>query len=199
LHEALKSVHEDLIHFLVKHGADTTAQDNDRSTPLHLASMSYHGFLALTPEQLDAMRFLVEHGADPMTRDKDGSTPLLNASKFGSVDAARFFIDHGADVMARDDWGSTPLHLAAKSGYVDIVRFLVEHGADTTAQDKKGSTPLQVASRSLLGANDVARFLMEYDGSISTVCSSTAISAKSKECIAGEGARGGTNDECVTM
>ena len=97
------------------------AQDQDGSTPLHLASERGH---------LDLARLLVEHGANVAAQDQDESTPLHLASEGGRLDLARLLVEHGANVAAQDQDGSTPLRLASKWGQHDLVGFLVEHAAN---------------------------------------------------------------------
>jgi len=75
----------ELAQILIEHGADTTAQTKDGSTPLHLASLSGHIGLA---------QFLVKCGADTKAQDKNGSTPLNLASERGHTELARFLIQH---------------------------------------------------------------------------------------------------------
>jgi ankyrin repeat protein len=53
----------DAVRVLLEHGADTTAQDNDGSTPLHLASQEGH---------VEAARILLEHGAETTAQDNYG-------------------------------------------------------------------------------------------------------------------------------
>jgi ankyrin repeat protein len=57
----------DTIRFLLEHGADIDALDNDHTTPLHLAS--YEGCAK-------GARLLLEHGANIHLEDKTGRTPL---------------------------------------------------------------------------------------------------------------------------
>ena len=137
LHLTCQDGHVDIARFLVKHGADATAQNEDGSTALHSAS---------SRGDLDLARFLVEHGADAAAQNIYGSTALHSASSRGHLDLARFLVEHGADVAARNKNGQTPLHLASSSGHLDLARFLVEHGANSAAQDDDALTPLDLAS-----------------------------------------------------
>jgi hypothetical protein len=101
----------ELARFLIEHGADAAAWDEDGFTPLHLASLRGHVELAW---------FLVEeHGADVAARAKDRQTPLHSASKGGHVELARFLIEHGADAAARAEDGWTPLHSASLTLLMD--------------------------------------------------------------------------------
>ena len=71
----------EIVRFLVKHGADATAQNNDGRTPLHFASREGHVAIA---------KFLVENGADVSAQSKDGHTPLYLALQKGHVEGTQF-------------------------------------------------------------------------------------------------------------
>jgi ankyrin repeat protein len=109
----------DLARFLIEHGADVTAQDNNGSTPLHQLSGSNSGNVELAT-------FFVEHGADVTAQDKNRSTPLHKVLELrrGNVDLARFLVEHGAEVTAQDKDGSTPLGLASASGITELADIL---------------------------------------------------------------------------
>ena len=57
----------DVLQFLLDHGADTNVQDNDFSTPLHLASFCRCS---------KGVQLLLKHGANPNVQSKNGQTPL---------------------------------------------------------------------------------------------------------------------------
>ena len=59
--------------FLLEHGADVNAQQDDLSTPLHLAVR------APNEQSVDIANLLLERDADPHARDKDYATPWLLA------------------------------------------------------------------------------------------------------------------------
>ena len=147
----------DVARVLIENGADVTAQNKHRSSPLHLASIGGY---------VDLARFLVVQGADATAPDKIKQTPLHGASVLGIVDLARLFVEHSADTTAKDDYGCTPLHVALRpvGGSIDLVRFLVEHGADTTARDKDGSTPLH--THFLFGGVDIVNFLVQHGADV---------------------------------
>ena len=151
--------------FLVEHGADLIAQDENGWTPLHVASKY---------RRVEITRFPVEHGANAAAQDKEGSTPLQLASfslgdlyEFlelenehknmkdagfevderelrqevaslcGNVKVSRVLVEHGADVGAQKKAGTTPSHLASRYGAVGVARPLLEHGADFTTEDNE--------------------------------------------------------------
>ena len=175
------------VRLLIEQDMDVTAEDENLSTPLHLASSSGIPEIA---------RLLIERGADINSRDMYRRTPLNLASSWVSAKATsllfhhRFdvnpqddrsmseskadmvglLIDHGADVAVQDESHSTPLHLASFWGSVETVRRLIEHGADATAKDKNNQAPLHLAllKVSPLAATFVIQCDLDANGQLDT-------------------------------
>ena len=99
--------------------------EEDRSTPLHLASRRGHTELA---------DMLLEHGADVSAHNDPGLTQPLLASRSRNMEGIR--IQHAADATAvrdRDEDVSTVLHLALQWGRAAVACVLFERGADLMA------------------------------------------------------------------
>jgi len=73
------------IRFLLDHGAEVDAQDNDHSTPLHVAS--YDG-------SVKAARLLLEYGASPRLQNNEGQTPFQVACTRGHEEFAQLLSEH---------------------------------------------------------------------------------------------------------
>jgi len=135
----------DVVKFLLEHGADPDAKNDDHETPLHDASI----FGSVKGAQL-----MLEHGANVHARKKGGHTPLhqVLVDSIDDYDDSDMFLDTmrcllaRADVDALDDDHATPLHLASRHGCVKGARLLLEHGANVHLADNEGMTPFQVAS-----------------------------------------------------
>ena len=151
LHQASGNGHIHVARFLLKRGADVSAQDKVGSTPLHLASFK---------GQVEVVRMLIKYGADVIARTEDRQTPLHLASLQGQAEVIRMLIEHGAHVMDRDLKWETPLHLASHNGQLEVIRILIEHRADVMAKNMKGWTPLHVASH--YRQIEVVRMLIEH-------------------------------------
>jgi ankyrin repeat protein len=120
---------------LIQNGADVSAVDEDKNTPLHHAAEN---------GQVDVAKVLIQNGADVNAVNEHKRTPLHEA---GHVDVAKVLIQNGADVNAVDEWDkSTPLHVAILERHVDVAKVLIQNGADVNAVDKDNQTPLHYAA-----------------------------------------------------
>ena len=170
---------------LIKHGADVTARDVHRMTPLHMASSWVSGeyaalhtvrtdfsgqngatgkwYMEASTDKANTVQLLILHGADVTARDDTHSTPLHLASSKRSAESVDILIQHGSDVNAKDANQSTPLHLAASSRLKlegTIVRLLLKRGAKVDAKDSEGRTPFDVASAE--GNSWIAKLLSDH-------------------------------------
>lgn len=115
---------EEVVHELVKHGADVNAHAIHGETPLHLAS------------NLDVVKALVCYGADINALDCRGNPPLF----FKDVDIADYLIRHGANVNAQNTNGKTALwHVNDDK---ELAELLLMYGIDPNHRDCKGKTAL---------------------------------------------------------
>jgi len=148
LHEVLTDLRNtvpdfyvDAVRFLLDHGADVDAEDDNRLTPLHV--ISRYG-------NIKATRLLLEHGARVDARDDNHSTPLHIAFRSGSAGVARLLLEYGADINAQNKEGLTPQHLLLAMGGDDLdtdaVRFFLDRGTDVDAVDNDHLTLLHKAS-----------------------------------------------------
>ena len=140
LHEAVAQKDVDMCQFLLAHGADTTAQDAKRKTPLDLVDES-------TPEELK--RLLQGHLDDLLLNTViDG-----DAHKVGSLIAAR------ANVNAVDSLNNSALLLAANYQHPKVAHALIKQDADLNLENNWGNTPLIVAA--FVGSEHIAEMLLK--------------------------------------
>ena len=106
----------------------STSQNQDQSTPLHMASS--------LPSWVDTettVRVLIEHGASVNAFDKNHQTPLhrLSSCQYPSAGALRLLLENGADVDVEDDKGLTPFQIASAKGesrmHREIAQLLLDH------------------------------------------------------------------------
>ena len=160
----------DAIHvaqLLLERGADANAPDDDKRTPLHLAS--YHGKVGIAQVLLDG-------GASVNSMGVAGQTPLhVVANRYSRYDeskvlVAQLLLERGADVNMPDDTNQTPLHLASISEGIKMVEVLLNAGANARARNAQDQSPFDVISRRPYGSRDdvvdIARLLLEHGADV---------------------------------
>ena len=144
----------DIMRWLLMHGANVSAQTQDRRTPLHAAA--YH-------TDLEAVQVLLEYNPDIGLHDNSDGTPLhcilapiSNFPEGNVVEIVRRLLEYGADPNTRHRSGRTPLHQASSRGSLEITRLLLSYGAKIDEKDGEGKTPFQVAS-----SDEMRKLLLE--------------------------------------
>lgn len=77
----------EVVHVLLKHGANVAAEDDQGRTPLNVVAES---------GDVDIARVLLEHGANVSAEDNQGRTPFQIALARGDNDTIKLLSDHGA-------------------------------------------------------------------------------------------------------
>ena len=139
LHEAASQDDGELVNKLLAAGSLTDTLDENKMTPLMLAS-----YLGAT----NAIAALLDNGGAALEAWVPGvrMTPLHWAASQGQAEAAGMLLARGGALEARDVGERTPLHFASVRGHEDVVQLLLEAGASHKAQSKLGVTPLQMAA-----------------------------------------------------
>jgi ankyrin repeat protein len=125
------SKNDAIIKLLIKNGA----KNEDKNTPLHLAS-KYNNSQLVT--------YLIKNGAKVDEVNKYGQTPLHLASHDGNNNIVNILIDNNATIDAKDNDDNTPLHYASADNHIDVVETLLKHGADINANNKDKLTPIMM-------------------------------------------------------
>ncbi|RWS28945.1 protein phosphatase 1 regulatory subunit 12A-like isoform X7 [Leptotrombidium deliense] len=169
LHQACIDANQDMVQYLIDHGADVNCCDNEGWTPLHATASCGHSSI---------VSLLLENNADPRIVNNDGELPLdiadndtieeLISSKLKSlnVDDYESLRKQEQFVMMQDvnEWlktgvvddkphprsGATILHVAASKGYISILGTLLNDKTlraqlNIDALDNEGWTPLHAA------------------------------------------------------
>ncbi|EPS39981.1 hypothetical protein H072_6288 [Dactylellina haptotyla CBS 200.50] len=179
--EAIQSVHEDCVRYLMHPEAERILERTYDKTILQLATRTESlsmvklvleiSTLAKNSDKeralhtaagkgnLELIEFLLKNGAQINGKGRDGSTILHISTKRGDDDIVRLLLQHGAAVDAQTDRHETALHLAAHHRRTGVARLLIQHGADVHQVTYNTKTALWIAAES--GAEDVASALLQ--------------------------------------
>lgn len=123
-------------------GVDILAIDNDKRSPLYLAS--YFGHASIVERVLSRQR-------NDNHESVSGSyqfTDLHTAAYFGDEHDVKTLLGERSSVLVTDTEGWTPLRMAISGQYADIIDMLLEkERAQVDICDNEGCTPLMVAIR----------------------------------------------------
>ncbi len=112
-----------IIKILLEAGANVSAVNNDRETPLHSASRFGH---------IEAASHLVEAGADVNAVNRKMENALMLAARWGHEELVKYVVPLVANINQASTTGETALSLVCDSRpeNIALITFLVEAGAD---------------------------------------------------------------------
>lgn len=126
---AFDLIPDEVVRWLVAHGADLAARNTWGRTPLHERVISRRSSIAI----------LLELGADVSATDGDGNTPLHAAAESHHAGSVGLLLAHGARVDPVNTQGFTPLESGLRTcrnidivHTVDVARALLGAGARIT-------------------------------------------------------------------
>lgn len=146
-----------VLEVLLSHGANTSAMDHERHTPLDvavaggrldvvkclLAVEHVNGQLPMTPEVVRTVT--AQWDVNAANTGVNGQTALHRACHRRDLKLARMLVQTwGADVQRADEDGLTPLEMACHVNHQGLIRLLVKHGqnVDLNRSDAYGHTLL---------------------------------------------------------
>lgn len=137
LHRAVKNGSFGWVEWLIDHGADVNAQDNEGSTPLHLVAEGQDQNIA---------RLLASRARSDLPNN-DGQIPLHIAAGSANTEVLATILNATSNKNMPDNSGDTPLHIAATDPYIlePRIPMLVDAGASLESENNEGQTPLHIA------------------------------------------------------
>lgn len=158
LQAAASQGHEDVVAFLLQHGAsaDGYATKHPDGTPLQAACVAGNSEIA---------KMLLTQRANPNRGSGDFTNPLIAAASQGHGDLLELLLEHGADpnVFGGAD-KSTPLINAAATLPANRLEVLIKHGARVDTQDPDEDNALILSA--LVGDDDCVEMLLKYGANI---------------------------------
>lgn len=150
LHQAAEYGDRIALAELLTEETNTTVQDKDGNTPLHIAAQWNCS---------EAAQEIINYSNAAINiRNKAGETPLHIAIRYNHLTSARVLLNNGALTTMLNNKQQTALHLAVLNGKQQLVELLILAGAALDNQDKAGNTALHLAIQ--LELFDIASLLL---------------------------------------
>lgn len=145
LHYAVTRASVELVKTLLTKGkANPNGQDNQKFSPLHLATQR---------GRLDIIKLLFAHGADLRAQNDEHETALHVAAREGREEVLRYLLQRASMtgiscknlVNTENHESKSCLHLAVDGRHVEAAEICIEYGADVRPVAKR-NIPLHMAS-----------------------------------------------------
>jgi ankyrin repeat protein len=130
---------ENLVSFLLKHGADPNKAGGEFGYPLQAAA--YKG-------AHEVITVLLSHGSDINAIGGRFGTALQAACTNGSFETASLLLENGADLNIEDGLFGTALQATAFHGPFQLLKELIDRGAKLNTSCGYYGSPLQAACKS---------------------------------------------------
>lgn len=163
LHLAAEKGHEDILWYLLKHGASVAARDVQKRTAFILAAEFGHSGL---------LKCLREYGADINAREINGNTAFLSAARYRSPDTVKEIFERetvlgrAGLLECRNNEGETAFLLAVRFGSFKTLKYLVDQGSNTTDRDINQDSALDLAIEA--GNLAIVKWLLHNDANINS-------------------------------
>ncbi|CAF4381737.1 unnamed protein product [Rotaria socialis] len=132
LHSSVIGGNIEAVEICLKNGGQIDDQQDDLSTPVHLAS---------SQGSIETLKIMFNCQSELKSKvirmaDIQGMTPLHKAAMGDHVDAIELLLEEGADIDARDVCKRTPLLVAALKSSVQAVCYLLSKNASIMYRDE---------------------------------------------------------------
>ncbi len=205
LHEASAAGHDEVVRYLLEHGANPTVRDKKGETPLFRAARNGHNNVMKVYAEKLGKKLKTE--SDPQKTDEHcnlaGSTLLLPAAWGGHAEVVQTLLAAGVDPNKADANGNTALLFAVRQfpvakdaaltaeemkraeQYRAILKALLNHApaVDVNATDINGNTALIYAAQK--GDAELVKLVAEQPGADYSVCNLWGYNALAQAIVAG--------------
>jgi ankyrin repeat protein len=141
---------DEIITYLIQHGADINLTNNKGQTPLHLACGK---------NRIENVNILV---VNPKIKynpiDEQGFTPLIKACASQAYDVVKCLLrSKDVNINLKDKSGNTALHYLCEDEKFDIAIQIIKEGGDIEDKNNDGKTPLD-----LIKTDDIKSIILSY-------------------------------------
>ena len=141
---------DEIITYLIQHGADINLTNNKGQTPLHLACGK---------NRIENVNILV---VNPKIKynpiDEQGFTPLIKACASQAYDVVKCLLrSKDVNINLKDKSGNTALHYLCEDEKFDIAIQIIKEGGDVEDKNNDGKTPLD-----LIKTDDIKSIILSY-------------------------------------
>jgi ankyrin repeat protein len=151
LHVACRLSLYDIVHVLLKHGANPNITEYERtSIPLHYACYNGHDKI---------VKILLDNGSDINAPDYQGITPLHTCALYDKINIAQILLEHkpkgiqvGINVNIISVYREIPLHmlfLKKQTNFIDFIKLLLPK-SNLNTPDYNGNTCFHLICKAML-------------------------------------------------
>jgi ankyrin repeat protein len=141
---------DEIITYLIQHGADINLCNNKGQTPLHLACGKNR------IENVNILLVNPKIKYNPI--DEQGFTPLIKACASQAYDVVKCLLrSKDININIKDKSGNTALHYLCEDEKFDIAIQIIKEGGDVEDKNNDGKTPLD-----LIKTDDIKSIILSY-------------------------------------
>ncbi len=169
---------DNVVDFLLSHGAEVNLPGNDGQFPLELVFATN----IATPDY-SLLKRLLQAGANVNQQDKSGTTALMEAASSNNGWGVKHLLRAGADPNMTDNTGHTAAQLALRSNHPDIASLIKNWSSGEGFLYAVEHNDLEGVQNALSSGADPGRYYRLSDGSMTTPLYEAIIHTDSEEVV----------------